>query len=100
MPPRRDRKSPDGGTPKIALRANASGKATPLRRRAARAEDGLMLRMLKPDLLCGLGGFVLGTAALLLLHPATPSPVPPTRTDILALAVAGPSPHHARPHAG
>ena len=55
-----------------------------------------MLRILKPDLLCGLGGFAMGAAALLLVHPAPASP-PPARTDILALAAVAPSPHHAPP---
>jgi len=50
-----------------------------------------MLRVLRPDLLCGLGGFVLGAAALLLTHGAAanaPPPAPP-HTDILAQAAPG-----------
>jgi len=56
-----------------------------------------MLRVLRPDLLCGLGGFMLGAAALLLTHGAAASapPPPPVQTDILALAAATPAP--ARP---
>jgi hypothetical protein len=62
----------------------------------------VMLRMLRPDLLCGLGGFVLGTAALLLTHEAAAStpPPPPARTDILALAAPAPGPAQPRAHAG
>ena len=59
-----------------------------------------MLRLLRPDLLCGLGGFALGAAALLLIHPTAPTPAPAPRTDILALAANTPSSHHARPKAG
>ncbi len=59
-----------------------------------------MLRMFRPDLLCGLGGFGLGAVALLLVHSTAPNPVPPARTDILALVAAGPSLPHARPDAG
>jgi hypothetical protein len=53
-----------------------------------------MLRMLRPDLLCGLGGFVLGAAALLLTHGVAASAPPPAapRTDILTLAAAKPAP--------
>ena len=60
-----------------------------------------MLRMLRPDLLCGLGGFVLGTAALLLTHGAAaraPSPAP-THTDILAQTAPAAGPALPRPHA-
>jgi len=59
-----------------------------------------MLRIFRPDLICGLGGFALGAAALLLIHPTAPSPAPAPRTDILALVAAAPPPHHARPNAG
>jgi len=55
-----------------------------------------MLRILRPDLLCGLGGFVLGAVALLFMHPTAPSPAPAPHTDILALVTAPPAPHHAR----
>ena len=53
-----------------------------------------MLRMLRPDLLCGLGGFVLGAAALLLTHEAAASAPPPphARTDIIAPAAPAPAP--------
>jgi len=53
-----------------------------------------MLRVLRPDLLCGLGGFVLGAAALLLTHgiAASPPPPPSARTDILAMAATMPAP--------
>jgi hypothetical protein len=56
-----------------------------------------MLRVLRPDLLCGLGGFLLGAAALLLTHGAATSTPPPSpeRTDILALAAATPAPARA-----
>ena len=58
-----------------------------------------MLRILRPDLLCGLGGFALGAAALLLIHPSAANPVPSTRTDILALPGATASPHRTLPSA-
>jgi hypothetical protein len=46
-----------------------------------------MLRLFRPDLLCGLGGFALGAAALLLGHGVAASPPPPAqRTDILTQA--------------
>ena len=51
-----------------------------------------MLRVLRPDLLCGLGGFVLGAAALLLTHGAAAANAPPPpapHTDILALTAPG-----------
>lgn len=53
-----------------------------------------MLRVIRPDLLCGLGGFALGAAALLLTHgtAASAPPPPPERTDILSLAATTPSP--------
>ncbi len=59
-----------------------------------------MLRILRPDLLCGLGGFALGAVALLVIHPTAPRPAPAPRTDILALVAGAPAPHHARPNAG
>ena len=61
-----------------------------------------MLRLLKPDLLCGLGGFMLGAAALLLTHKAAASapPPPPAHTDIVALAGPAPSPIPIRPAVG
>ncbi len=44
----------------------------------------MMLRLFRPDLLCGLGGFALGSAALLLSHGAAASPPPlPAQTNIL-----------------
>jgi len=59
-----------------------------------------MLRVLRPDLLCGLGGFVLGAAALLLTHgvAASAPPPPPAPTDILALAAAAPTPASRSAH--
>lgn len=59
-----------------------------------------MLRMIRPDLLCGLSGFALGAAALLFVHPSAPRPAPAPRTDILSLVAAAPPSHHARPDAG
>ena len=53
-----------------------------------------MLRIFRPDLLCGLGGFVLGAAALLLTHGFTAGPLPrATRhVDVLVEAQAAPPP--------
>ena len=60
-----------------------------------------MIRVLRPELLGGFGGFLLGAAALLAHQSAagTPPP-PPARTDILALTGAAPSPGATRAHAG
>jgi len=59
-----------------------------------------MLRVLRPDLLCALAGFLLGAAALLMTHRAAASapPPPPAHTDILALTADTPGPGRA-PHA-
>ena len=61
-----------------------------------------MLRLFRPDLLCGLGGFALGAAALLLSHgaAASPPPPPPARTDILTQAQADPAAPHPEFRAG
>lgn len=60
-----------------------------------------MLRAFRPDLLCGLGGFVLGAAALLLSHRAAAGAPPPPHapTDILA-AAPHPASDHQRADAG
>jgi hypothetical protein len=51
--------------------------------------------MFRPDLLCGLSGFALGAAALLLGHAGTAStpPSPPVQTDLLQEIAATPAPH-------
>jgi len=60
-----------------------------------------MLRLFRPDLLCGLGGFALGAAALLLGHGATASPPPRAeRTDILTQAQADPGARERDSRAG
>jgi hypothetical protein len=53
-----------------------------------------MLRIFRPDLLCGLGGFVLGATALLLTHGLAASSPPPARghIDLLMEAQAAPPP--------
>jgi len=53
-----------------------------------------MLRIIRPDLLCGLGGFLLGTAALLLNCQATANPPPPAPADSPVLIAS--SADHAR----
>jgi len=100
MPPRRNRSSPAGALRTMLRRVHAATRPKWRRCRTVAAEGGSMLRMLRPDLLCGLGGFILGATALLVVHSAPPRPAPPTRTDILTLAAAGSSAHHARPTAG
>jgi hypothetical protein len=61
----------------------------------------MMLRLFRPDLLCGLGGFALGAAALLLTHGAAASPPPPPpSTSILAQAQANPATRPADPRVG
>ena len=58
-----------------------------------------MLRIIKPDLLCGLGGFALGAAALLWAHSGAMSKAvsPPVQTDLLNEAAATSVPHpHSR----
>ena len=53
-----------------------------------------MLRIFRPDLLCGLGGFALGAVALLLTHGLAASPPPPAHghIDLLVEAQAAPQP--------
>jgi hypothetical protein len=55
--------------------------------------------MLRPDLLCGLGGFALGAAALLLTHGAIAGapPAPPAHTDILAASAPETAAERPRP---
>jgi hypothetical protein len=61
----------------------------------------MMLRLFRPDLLCGLGGFALGAAPLLLTHGAAASPPPPPpSTSILAQAQANPATRPADPRVG
>jgi hypothetical protein len=58
-----------------------------------------MLRMFRPDLLFGLGGFALGAAALLLMQGVEASPPPPARhSDLLTQAAptARTTPRQAR----
>jgi hypothetical protein len=57
-----------------------------------------MLRIIRPDLLCALVGFALGTAALLLSQDAIAHAPPPAaaQTDILDQAPPAPMPAHAR----
>jgi hypothetical protein len=57
-----------------------------------------VLRIIRPDLLCGLGGFMLGTAALLLNYQAAASPPPPAPADNQVL-IAASSADHTRPNA-
>jgi len=51
-----------------------------------------MLRLFRPDLLCALGGFTLGAAALLIMHLPASSPQSPTLADKLEIAAAPTSP--------
>ena len=52
----------------------------------------MMLRMLRPDLLCALAGFALGAMALIVQASiATTAPSPPVHHDILA-QLASPTP--------
>lgn len=51
-----------------------------------------MLRLFRPDLLCALGGFTLGAAALLIMHLPASSPQSPTLADKLEMAAAPTSP--------
>jgi hypothetical protein len=60
----------------------------------------MMLRLFRPDLLCGLGGFTLGSAALLLSHGAVASPPPPAQTNILPQTQAEQAPRHPDLRAG
>jgi hypothetical protein len=61
----------------------------------------MMLRLFRPDLLCGLGGFALGSAALLLSHGAAASPPPPpAQTNILPQTQAEQTPRHPNFRAG
>jgi len=50
-----------------------------------------MLRLIRPDLLCGLGGFVLGAAALLVMHLPADTPQPPVPADRFAMVAATPA---------
>ena len=52
-----------------------------------------MLRIIRPDLLCGLCGFLLGTAALLLNCQATANPPPPAANSPVLIASSA---DHAR----
>jgi len=72
---------------KTAARIGAPADAVDMPRRSAE-KGASMLRMLRPDLLCGLGGFALGAAALLLGQGAIAgtAPAPVAHTDILAAA--------------
>jgi len=60
-----------------------------------------MLRLFRPDLLCGLGGFALGAAALLLSHGAAARPAPPVaQTTILSQTQADQAPRPSDVRAG
>jgi len=54
-----------------------------------------MLRILKPDLLCGLGGFALGAVAILWANSGAMSrpAAPPAQTDLLRETAAAPVAH-------
>lgn len=54
-----------------------------------------MLRIIKPDLLCGLGGFALGAVAILWANSGAMSQpaAPPTQTDLIREAAAAPATH-------
>lgn len=61
----------------------------------------MMLRLFRPDLLCGLGGFALGSAAFLLSHGAAASTPPPiAQTSILTQTQADQAPRHPHFRAG
>lgn len=61
-----------------------------------------MLRLFRPDLLCGLGGFALGAAGLLLSHGAMagPPPGPPAQSNILTRIQADQAPRRPDFRAG
>jgi len=65
------------------------------RTRPAFARAGMMLRMLRLDLLCALAGAALGAAALM-AHASVAPPAPaPAHTDILAQTAPAAQGRHA-----